>query len=344
MRNGAEKDEKNLFFFPRHSACSEGENKAMKLQNLSVLLYLLLLSLSVYAQKPQRFIAVTIDDLPVVSTRADLKNRQEITNKLLAHITKAKVPAIGFVNENKLYKDEKRDEAQVDLLRSWLDAGLELGNHTFSHKSLSATSLKDYEDEILRGEIITKELLAEKRKKIRYFRHPYLHTGLSLEVKDGLNQFLKQHDYTIAPVTMDDADYIFSRAYDNAFDKKDEKLMKKIGAAYIAYFEKCFDYWERQSVKLFGREIKFVLLLHANFINSDYFDDIAETLKNRRYKFTTLEDALTDEAYKLPDNFVDRAGISWLHRWALAKGKGNILPDEPQVPAFVLKASGLDSE
>ena len=50
----------------------------------------------------QREIAITIDDLPVVSTRTDLKNRQEITKKILGHITKAKVPVIGFVNENKL--------------------------------------------------------------------------------------------------------------------------------------------------------------------------------------------------------------------------------------------------
>ncbi len=298
----------------------------------------------IQAQKTERFIAVTIDDLPVVSTRPDLKNRQEITKKLLAHITKAKVPAIGFVNEGKLYNGEKRDEAQVDLLRSWLAANLELGNHTFSHKSLSATSLKDYEDEILRGEIITKELLAEKGKKMRYFRHPYLHTGLSLEIKDELNQFLKQHDYTIAPVTMDNADYIFSSAYDRAFDKNDKKLMKQIGAAYIAYFEKCFDYWERQSVKLFGREIKFILLLHANYINSDYFDDIAKTLTKRKYQFVTLENALTDEAYNLPDTFVERNGISWLHRWAIAKGKENILPDEPQVPEFVMKASVFNAE
>src|SRR6476660_2633242 len=106
----------------------------------SILLFLLscfVLIFTVQAQKTERSIAVTIDDLPVVSTRADLKNRQEITRKLLAHITKAKVPAIGFVNENKLYAGDKRDEAQIDLLRSWLDAELELGNHTFSHRSLN---------------------------------------------------------------------------------------------------------------------------------------------------------------------------------------------------------------
>lgn len=297
-----------------------------------------------FAQKTKRFVAVTFDDLPVVSTRTDLKNRQEITRRLLEHITKAKVPAIGFVNENKLYTNDKRDEAQVNLLRSWLNANLELGNHTFSHVNIADVSLEKYEDEILKGEIITKELLETKGLKPRYFRHPYLWTGLSLETKSDLGKFLSEHNYTIAPVTIDNADYIFSRAYDNAFDKNDKKLMKQIGAAYIPYMEAKFDYWERQSVKIFGREIKQILLIHANFINSDYFGDIAKMLKKRNYEFVSLENALTDEAYKLPDNFVKRNGISWLHRWALDKGRENILPEEPKVSDFVLKTSGFESE
>jgi peptidoglycan/xylan/chitin deacetylase (PgdA/CDA1 family) len=314
------------------------------MKKLYCLLIILMFAFVIQAQKPQRFIAVTIDDLPVVSTRKNLKNRQQITKKLLKHITKAKVPAIGFVNENKLYTNDKRDEAQVDLLRSWLNSNLELGNHTFSHLSLHDNSLEKYEADILKGEIITKELLAAKNLKMRYFRHPYLWTGLSLEIKNDLGAFLSEHNYTIAPVTIDNSDWIFARAYDNAFDKDDKKLMKQIGESYIPYLEAKMDYWERQSVKLFGREIKQILLLHANFINSDYFDDIAKMLKKRNYQFVTLENALTDEAYKLPDTFVKRNGISWLHRWALDKGKENILPDEPKTPDFVLKAAGVDSE
>jgi len=316
----------------------------MKFLILLFLLSFLVSSFSVQAQKTQRSIAVTIDDLPVVSTRKDLKNRQEITRKLLAHVTKAKIPAIGFVNENKLYAGDKRDEAQIDLLRSWLKAGLELGNHTFSHVNIANVSLEKYEEEILKGEVITKELLQAKGMKMRYFRHPFLWTGLSLETKNDLGKFLGEHDYTIAPVTIDNSDWIFARAYDNAFDKGDKKLMAQIGAAYVPYLEAKMDYWERQSVKIFGREIKQILLLHANFINSDYFDDIAKALKKRGYKFVTLEEALKDEAYQLPDNFVRRNGISWLHRWALDKGKENILPDEPKTPDFVLKAAGVDSE
>ncbi len=311
---------------------------------LKILLLISVFVSVIQAQKIERFIAVTIDDLPVVSTRSALKNRQQITRKLLAHITKAKASAIGFVNENKLYNGDKRDEAQIDLLRAWLNAGLELGNHTFSHVNIANVPLEKYKEEILKGEIITKELLQAKGLQMRFFRHPFLWTGLSLEIKNDLGKFLSEHNYTIAPVTIDNADYIFSRAYDLAFDKKDKKLMKQIGDAYVPYMEAKIDYWERQSVKIFGREIKQTLLLHANFINSDYFDDLAKMLKKRGYKFVSLEDALKDEAYKLPDNFVRRNGISWLHRWALDKGKENILPDEPKVPEFVVKSSGFDSE
>jgi len=314
------------------------------MKTVFVLLVLAIFSTFVQAQKTQRFIAVTIDDLPVVSTRADLKTRRQITKNLLAHLKKEKVPAIGFVNENKLYTDGKRDEVQVDLLRSWLDAGFDLGNHTFSHMSLHDNSLEKYEADILKGEIITKELLTAKNLKMRYFRHPYLWTGLSLEIKSDLGEFLNEHGYRIAPVTVDNSDWIFARAYDNAFDKGDKKLMTQIGAAYIPYMESKIDYWERQSVKLFGREIKQVLLMHANYINSEYFDDLAKMLKKRNYQFISLEEALKDEAYKLPDNFVRRNGISWLHRWAIDRGKGNVLADEPKTPDFVLKAADVDSE
>ncbi len=326
------------------SVCFAVSKISMKFAEALFLMIFVFSAFGVRAQRTERFIAVTIDDLPVVSTRRDLKTRQEITKKLLNHITKAKIPAIGFVNENKLYAGDKRDETQIDLLRSWLNASLELGNHTFSHRSLNNIELKDYQDDILRGEIVTKELLETKGKQMRYFRHPFLQTGLSLEVKDGLNKFLAEHSYTIAPVTIDNADWIYARAYDNAFDKNDKKLMKQVGASYVPYLESKMAYWERQSVKLFNREIKQVLLLHANFINSDYFDDIAKMLAKRDYKFITLEEALKDEAYKLPDTFNRQAGISWLHRWALAKGRENILPDEPKTPDFVMKAAGVDSE
>ena len=302
------------------------------------------MTVAVYPQQTRRFIAVTIDDLPVVSTRSDLKNRQVITKKLLRQLRDSKVPAIGFVNENKLYRGGERDPAQIELLKMWLDAGLDLGNHTFSHRSLNSISLQEFEDDLIKGETITNELLQERRRRLRYFRHPYLHTGTTVETKNAFAAFLKSRGYTIAPITVDNADYIFSQAYDMAFDKGDRKLMKQIGDAYVPYMEQKLDYWERQSTKTFGREINQTLLLHANFINSDYFDDLARMMKRRGYRFISLDEALKDEAYALPDTFLGRAGISWMHRWTLDKGRENIHPNEPVVPDFVLKSSTFKSE
>jgi peptidoglycan/xylan/chitin deacetylase (PgdA/CDA1 family) len=297
-----------------------------------------------YGQAAQRSIAITIDDLPVVSTRTDLKTRRQITRKLIGHIKRARVPAIGFVNENKLYAGDKRDEKQIDLLSMWLAAGLELGNHTFSHRSLNQIELADYEADLLKGETITKELLRAAGREMRYFRHPFLQTGRTLQRKADLDIFLKDHGYRIAPISFDNADYIFSRAYDIAFDRGDKKLMKQVGGAYVPYMERKLEYWETQSAKVFGREIAETLLLHANFINSDYLGDLIAMFKRRGYKCVDLDTALRDEAYRLPDNYVGPAGISWLHRWALDKGRDQVVADEPTVPQFVLKLSGFDSE
>ena len=317
-------------------------DKNMVMRFVSILL--LVIAANALGQTSNRTVAVTIDDLPVVSTRRDIENRREITRKLLRHIRKANVPAIGFVNENKLYTADKRDEQQIDLLRMWLDAGLELGNHTYSHRSLNTIPLTDYQADVLKGEAITRELLSRKKKPLTYFRHPFLQTGRTIEIKDQFAAFLQKHGYTIAPISFDNADYIFSRAYDNAFDKKDQQLMKRVGEAYVPYMEAKLNYWERQSVKLFGREISQTLLIHANFINSDYFDDLAAMFKRRGYRFVTLEEALKDDAYRLPDTYIGAGGISWLHRWAREKGREFVVSDEPKVPEFVLKASGFESE
>jgi len=304
------------------------------------LLFLLAISVPAVGQT----IAVTIDDLPVVVTQSDAKKRLEITRKLLGHIKKAKVPAIGFVNENKLYTDGKRNEEQVALLKMWLDAGLELGNHTFSHRSADAISVDEYTRDIIRGEEVTKELLKAKKMKMRYFRHPFLQTGSDMAVKTAIYKFLADNGYTVAPITFDNGDYIFARAYDTVRDKGDAESMKKVGEAYVPYMEAKLDYWERQSLKTLGRPMSHTLLLHANSINAEYFDDLAAMLVKRGYKFVSLEESLKDEAYRLPDTFIRRAGISWLHRWTLDKGREFVLPDEPMVPEFVLKLSGFTSE
>ena len=281
------------------------------------------------AASARREVAVTFDDLP--TPHGELEDMRRITTRLLASVKRNNVPAVGFVNEGKLYRRGQMD-ARADLLRAWLEAGMELGNHTFSHINLHRAPLEDYKDDVLRGETVTRMLLAERGLKLRYFRHPFLFTGTTPEYKKGLSDFLAARGYTVAPVTIDNGDYIFADVYFKAKKRGDEETARRVADAYVPYMESVFDHFERLSAETFGREVKHVLLLHANELNADRFDELAAMLKRRGYAFVTLEEALKDAAYAEPDA-LHRTGVSWLHRWRLAKG----LPIkwEPEAPKFV---------
>src|SRR5882757_6525004 len=122
---------------------------------------ILMAALSADAQKlPDRQVAITIDDLPAGSANSmNAAAITEMTTKLLTTLRDQKVPAVGFVNEKKLYKPGEVDE-RIKALRMWLDYGFELGNHTFSHTSLNKVGLQAWEEEVIRGESVTNTLLA----------------------------------------------------------------------------------------------------------------------------------------------------------------------------------------
>ena len=62
---------------------------------------------------------------------------------------------IGFVNEQKLYKIGEVDE-RIKALNMWLDYGFELAIHTFAHTSLNRVTLPAWEEEVIRGETVTR--------------------------------------------------------------------------------------------------------------------------------------------------------------------------------------------
>ncbi len=295
--------------------------------------------------RAQRVVAVTIDDLPVNSLHHDLETWQAITGDLLRALIAHGVPATGFVNEGKLYVDGELESGRRALLESWIEAGLDLGNHGYSHLDLNRTPLEEYQADLLRGEEVTRPLLEQAGKELRYFRHPFLHAGTDLETRDALLAFLDRHGYREAPVTIDNSEWIFARAYENALDEKNEAMATRIGAEYVPYMERMFEHLERQARELFGRDIPQVLLLHANRLNADYFGVLAESLVERGYRFAPLDEVLGDPAYESPDRWVGRGGITWLHRWALTSGVDReFFAGEPTAPAFVLDVAGIETE
>jgi peptidoglycan/xylan/chitin deacetylase (PgdA/CDA1 family) len=292
-------------------------------------------------QPGERRIAITIDDLPTASVLGnDISLAERTTADLVNSLVRNRVPAIGFVNERKLQTNGAVDQRRVALLRQWIDAGLDLGNHTFSHPDLHTTALDVFQREVVDGEQVTRRLLAARGKQLLFFRHPFLHTGRTLEIKSTLEAFLHSHGYRVAPVTVDNYDYIFAAAYDRAHEEGGALGKQRVADAYASYMDAVLGFYEEQSVKILGREPAQILLLHASALNAATFDRLAASLRGRRYRFISLSEALEDPAYRHRDEYVGPAGMTWLHRWALTDGmKGSTFAGEPAVPRWIEDAA-----
>lgn len=304
-----------------------------------IIVYVLFAGIAAFSQNKQ--ICITVDDLPVVNYgNKDTVLEQSIMEKFVFSFTKNNVPAIGFVNEIKLFNNDTLIAFQKRLLKMWISGGLELGNHTYSHIDYHKASFDDYTGDILRGEIVTNQILSEQKIKCRYFRHPFLHIGNSKGKADLLNTFLANHGYVIAPVTIDNEDYLFARAYQKAKTDNNNKLMSQIGGDYISYMELKLKYFENEANKLFNRNIKQILLIHSSLLNSDYIDSLISMIKVNGYSFVKLDEALDDEAYKTEITAFGDWGISWIDRWALSQNKKNdFFKDEPITPDYIKELS-----
>ena len=292
------------------------------------------------AQAVHREVSLTVDDLPAMS--AGSLNAGEITEmnkKLLAALRAENIPAIGFVNEERLYKTGEVD-ARIAVLNAWLDAGFDLGNHTFSHTSLNRVELKDWEDDVVQGESVTRMLLRSHRKTLRYLRHPYLDTGPDLATRRQAEAFLTGRGYRVAPVTIDPLDWYFAEIYDKARQHADHTTQDKLVNAWLAYTGAIFAQAEQTSHSLLDYEPKQVLLLHDTWLEADHLSDLTAMLHKRGYTFVSLDEALTDQAYALPDEYVSDVGATWLVHWAVTRGRPPLPAEQPTLPGWVKDLHG----
>ena len=290
---------------------------------------LLLAALAAHLQ-----VAITIDDLPRGGgdlAPCDAAAIRSLTTRLLAPLRTARIPVTGFVIGSRCR--EIGDEAWYGVLDQWLEAGAELGNHTWSHPNLNQVSLAEYEADVDRGDAALRPYLAGRGRPLRYFRHPFLFTGKDQPTKAALEAYLEKRRYTIAPVTLDNSDWMFAAVYAAALERGDAALAGRAKDAYIPYMESIFAFFEQRAVEVVGRPIPQVLLIHASRLNAECLPGLLAMMRRRGYAFVTLEQALADDAYRLPNHYAGPGGFSWIHRWSMTKGMRN--KGEPNEPAFI---------
>lgn len=284
--------------------------------------------------KASKKIAVTIDDLPfTASTSKPLAEKTALTEKLLASLKKHNIEAVGFVNEKKLLVEGEVD-GHIAILEQWLEAGMELGNHTFDHSGMNQTSLDAMKESVLKGRVVSDWLSKKYNTPYRYFRHPFTQTGNSIEEKETFENFLKQQRLEVAPFTIEHTDYLFSCAYDRSRESQED--IAQIKKDYLIHLSDALDAFETMSDELFNRQIPQIWLIHANTINAETLDKQLELLKDRGYEFVTLEQAMKDPAYQIETAPSKRYGPSWLMRWAKHQKKKLSVYGQPEPPEGVM--------
>lgn len=290
------------------------------------------------AEAPAKRMAITIDDLPIAQISQHTPAQQEtITLRILAALAAHEATAVGFVNTGKLEVDSQVDPAREALLKRWLAAGCELGNHTRTHPSLHQVEPAVWEADVVAGETPLKALVEAGGGRLRWFRHPYLHIGLSAAVQAETAAFLAGRGYTVAPITLDNSDWLYARAHTKAWNAGDAEAARRLGEDYLRYMLSVVEFYEGQAEQIVGRAIPQILLIHANALNADWLGQLLDALAARGYTFISLEEALADPVYARPvDGYTGKGGITWLHRWAItARLDRAIFRGEPEVPGWV---------
>ena len=238
-------------------------------------------------------IAFTWDDLPAHSALPPGETRVEIGKKIIAAMQAEHMPpAYGFVNGVRT-QDEP---LATPMLQAWRDAGLLLGNHTWSHTNLNQKPLAEWEADALKNEPLLDSYM--HGKDWHWLRYPNLAEGDTPEKRDEARRFLAQHGYRIAGVTMSFGDYMFNAPYARCVAKQDNVAIAQLEKAYLDAAESALNSSRTMAKALFGHDIPYVLLMHVGALDARLLPRLLALYRQHGVTFVSLEDAEKDPFYK----------------------------------------------
>jgi peptidoglycan/xylan/chitin deacetylase (PgdA/CDA1 family) len=291
-----------------------------------------------WARAQHRSVAITVDDLPYASgdppeaTPNDLRIAAVNANgRLLAAFRRHHIPVTGLVIQKGVEGIGSR--TGTEILRQWVAAGFDLGNHTYSHLDFNSLSIDEEKEEIEKGETTIRPLMQKAGKPVTYFRFPMNHTGDTADKHDAIAAFLAQRRYQVATCTIDNSDYLFNAAYVRMLATGDAASASRLRSAYVEYTSLEIDYYAGLNKQVLGYEPPQVMLLHDSHLNADVIDQVLALFNQKHYTFVSLKTAQSDTAYRIADTYVTKFGPMWGYRWAKerhVKVDGRLEPDPPQ--------------
>jgi peptidoglycan/xylan/chitin deacetylase (PgdA/CDA1 family) len=274
---------------------------------MRLFIFLLILTFQTCIAQPKQ-VSITIDDVPNTS----LYKEDGFKSKLLDRLDAMNIPVAIFINEKNIYKTEFQDKNLEGLTRWLKNKNVIAGNHSYSHVNYADTTLKGFQQDILKGEQLTTKITHQRPG---YFRFPYNSLGGDSIAHASIRQFLKDQGYTLTPFTVESEDWAYNTLYENALKNHDNDKARQIGEQYVTHTLKMFQYFETLTQQLYGSAIRHIYLCHDNRLNTDFMEKLLNELRSNGYSFITLKEALEDNVYQSNEYYFGRYGFSWIYRW-----------------------------
>jgi len=256
----------------------------------------LVLTLTTFATAlpaPAQQIAFTWDDLPTHGPLPPGETRVEIGKKIIAAMKEAHMPPVyGFTNG--VHTED--EPMSTPMLKEWRDAGLPLGNHTWSHVNLNQHSLAEWEADVLKNEPLLKYYMGNA--DWHWLRFPNLAEGETLEKRDAARKFLAEHGYRIAGITMSFGDYMYNAPYARCVAKQDTAAIARLEESYLAAADSTIDYTRAMSKALYGRDIPYVLLMHVGALDARLLPRLLKLYRDKGFSFISIDEAEKDDFYR----------------------------------------------
>lgn len=275
-------------------------------------------------------IAFTFDDLPAHGPLPPGMARPAVVNSIVATLKREQMPPVyGFINGFRV----ARFPYQIHILQAWRAAGQPLGSHTWSHPELDKLTARQYEANIARNEPLLRKL--EPHGDWHWFRYPFLEEGDTVAKREAVRGWLVTHHYQIAEVSMDFQDYLWNEPYARCAAKHDEAAINQLHDSYLATADEYIGYSRELARRLYGRDVKYVLLMHVGAFDARMLPELIALFRQRNFRFVTLQDAMADPIYQA-DPRVPTPGGATFNEMVASQRNVN-LPDA-QEPEAMLNA------
>ena len=272
-------------------------------------------------------VALTFDDLPAAGGLFPGYTRVGILTQLSNELRAAHIKgAYGFVNAVDLPGDPDTQQA----LRIWVAAGMNIGNHTWSHPSLTSSTATAYEANIARDEPYLRQYAGSHNW--HYFRFPYLEEGDTLAKRNAIRAWLHSHGYTIAEVTLNFNDDDWGDPYGRCLAQHNQAAIDWLESSYLRNAAEFIPLERREEQLVFGHEIPNVLLLHGTEFTTLMLPRLITLLQQQGFRFSTVPRVERNRAYHYDPAVALPGGGSFTTMVLLARHRTVYLPPHPPEP------------